>query len=149
MTKKKDRQRAPRRGGLLPRLEGIDLHGHRVSSRDYYMRRNLAVVFTGHDDVSTQWIDAAAEIADAAAEEAGQVLLVVPRGVDPQGLPVIVDADGRCRELFGLGTDDLPALFVADRYGTVFAASHGEEAIPELTPRDIPRWLEFVACRCS
>ena len=44
---------------------------------------------------------------------------------------------------------NVPALFVIDRYDMVFAGNRGTHALPDLTPGDIPGWLEFVACRCS
>jgi hypothetical protein len=120
-----------------------------MSTRDFYMRRNLAIVFAGRDSLSNDWIRDAAGVADAAAAEAGQVLLVLPAGMASHGLPVIVDDDGRMRSRFGLEQSNLPALFITDRYGALFAASHGDDAIHDLGPRDIPRWLEFIACRCS
>ncbi|HUG15559.1 MAG TPA: hypothetical protein VMM78_11160 [Thermomicrobiales bacterium] len=139
----------PRRGSIVPRLDGRNGAGDRVCTRDFYMRRNLAIVFAGDDDVSRDWVAEASSVSELATAEAGQVLLVVHRDVSPGGLPSIIDHDGMNQSRFGLGAADLPALFITDRYGTLFATSHGHDGIADLRPRDIPRWLEFVACRCS
>jgi hypothetical protein len=60
-----------------------------------------------------------------------------------------VDADGHLALRLGLESGELPALFIADRYRTVFAGNRGASGLAELAPADIPGWLEFVACRCT
>jgi hypothetical protein len=143
------RRSVPRRGAILPRLDGVDRHGHGISTRDCYMRRNLAVIVAGRNNESSDWIESAAEVAEEAASEVGQVVLIVPPEVDSHGLPAILDTDGTCRDRLGLSPEDLPALFITDRFGVLFVASRGEDADADLSPRDIPRWLEFIACRCT
>jgi len=140
---------SPRRGTIVPSLDGHDETGARVRTRDFYMRRNLALVFVGDDDESQRWIVEAASIVEAAMAEVGHVLLVAPAGVDTRGLEVMLDSEGAHRRRYGIGCSHVPALFIVDRYGTLFAASHGLDGIADLRPTDIPRWLEFIACRCS
>lgn len=138
----------PKRGELLPWLSGTDNEGAPRSTRDWYMRRNLAVVFVDADD-RHGWVSATADVLPAAREEASDVVIVAPPGVDTGDLlPVIRDGDGSLAAKCGLRAADLPAIFIIDRWGTVFAASRGETAVA-LEPEDIPGWLEFVACRCT
>lgn len=142
-------QAIPGRGDRLPELAGITPDGGHISTRDYYMRRNLAVIFICAQTECADWIAAAAAVRKAAQAEDGEILLVIDGTTDTEGLPAIIDADGSLFARCGLTEFDRPALFVLDRYGTIFAANRGREAEPDMRPRDIPRWLEFIACRCS
>jgi hypothetical protein len=113
------------------------------------MRRNLALVFVADDPVGRDWIDEAAAVRERVLHEMGEVVAILPPGAESRGLPAIVDADGSVSAKLGLTADGLPALFVLDRYGTLFASNGGPTAEPELRPADIPRWHGFIACRCS
>ncbi|MEX1157432.1 MAG: hypothetical protein WEC79_00700 [Thermomicrobiales bacterium] len=137
------------RGDRLPDLSGSAPDGGHISTRDFYMRRNLAVIFICAQTECADWIAAAAAVRTAAQAENGEILLVLDGTTDTAGLPAIVDDDGSLAGRCGLAEHDRPALFVLDRYGTIFAANRGPDAEPGLRPRDIPRWLEFIACRCS
>jgi hypothetical protein len=144
-----DRCEKPERGDVVPQLTGRDLSGETISTRDFYMRRNLAIMFVDVDDVGHAWIAEAAERRPEAHAEAGEIIVVGPAGMDIRGLPTIVDSDGALGSRFGLSRRELPALFIVDRFGTLFASNRGDHAIEDLQPRDIPGWLEFIACRCS
>lgn len=139
----------PGRGDRLPDLSGPTPDGGQLSTRDFYMRRNLAVIFICAQTECADWIAAAAAVRQAARAENGEILLVLDGTTDTDGLPAIVDADGSLAARCGLSEFDRPALFVIDRYGTIFAANRGPNAETGLRPRDIPHWLEFIACRCS
>ncbi|HYI14863.1 MAG TPA: hypothetical protein VEX37_05710 [Thermomicrobiales bacterium] len=142
-------QATPGRGDRLPDLSGLSPDGGQISTRDYYMRRNLAIIFICAQTECADWIAAAAAVRKAAHAENGEILLVLDGTTDTEGLPAIVDDDGMLAARCGLGEFDRPALFIVDRYGTIFAANRGPDAEAGLRPRDIPRWLEFIACRCS
>ena len=142
-------QAVPGRGDRLPDLRGLTPDGGQISTRDFYMRRNLAVIFICAQTECADWIAAAAAVRKAAQSENGEILLVLDGTTDTGGLPAIVDDDGMLAGRCGLGEFDRPALFIVDRYGTIFAANRGRDAETGLRPRDIPRWLEFIACRCS
>lgn len=142
-------QAIPGRGDRLPDLSGVTPDGGQLSTRDYYMRRNLAVIFICAQTECADWIAAAAAVRNAAQAENGEILLVLDGTTDTEGLPAIVDDDGMLAARCGLREFDRPALFIIDRYGTIFAANRGPGAESGLRPRDIPRWLEFIACRCS
>lgn len=139
----------PGRGVRLPDLSGLTPDGGQISTRDFYMRRNLAVIFVCAQTECADWIAAAAAVRKAAQAENGEILLVLDGTTDTGGLPAIVDSDGSLTARCGLSEFDRPALFVIDRYGTIFVANRGPNAESDLRPRDIPRWLEFIACRCS
>ncbi len=139
----------PGRGDRLPDLGGVSPDGGAIATRDYYMRRNLAVIFICAQTECADWIAAAAAVRKAAQAENGEILLILDGTTDTDGLPAIVDDDGTLAARCGLGAFDRPALFIVDRYGTIFASNRGRDAESGLRPRDIPRWLEFIACRCS
>lgn len=139
----------PKRGDIVPWISGRSADSHDVSTRDFYMRRNLAIIFVDASDVGRQWVADAANVRDAATAEAGEILVVGPISLARFGLPTIDDSDGSLALRFGLDASDLPAVFVIDRYGRLFATNRGESAEAELGPSAIPGWLEFIACRCS
>jgi hypothetical protein len=139
----------PSRGAQLPELRGPTPSGAQLSTRDYYMRRNLAVLVVANDATGAEWLRAAQAVRAAAHAEAGEIIVIAPPGIESGDLPTIMDADGQLAQRLGLGDKDLPALFIADRYRTIFATNRGANGLAELTPADIPRWLEFVACRCT
>ena len=139
----------PRRGDQLPDLTGETPAGVPLSTRDYYMRRNLAVVFVADDATGAEWLRMAAALREEAHAEAGEILVVAPPGMATGELPTILDVAHQLARRVGLDAADLPALFITDRYRTVFASNRGEGGQPGLAPADISSWLEFVACRCS
>jgi hypothetical protein len=139
----------PRRGEQFPDLTGRTPAGDRLSTRDFYMRRNLAVLVLADDERGAAWLGAALDIRAAAHVEAGEIVIVAPPGMATGAAPTIVDAHGQLARGLGLSASDLPAVFIIDRYRTIFASNRGELSLPELTPDDVPSWLEFVACRCS
>jgi hypothetical protein len=140
--------RIPGRGDQMPWLTGPTPEGTILATRSFYMRRNLALVFTGDGHDAQDWAAEAASMRPAAREEAGEIVVISPPGVDTGITPDIIDHDGAVAARVGLAASDLPALFITDRYGKVFVSNRG--ATPEdVRPSDIPGWLEFVACRCS
>jgi hypothetical protein len=138
----------PGRGDIVPSLTGLNADGHAVSLRDFYLRRNLAIVFVNDDPTGAEWLSEAANVREAAAAEIGEIFAIVPTEMDTHGLPTIIDAGGTQRARFGLGEEELPALFITDRYLTLFAANRGV-ATDDLDPTKIPEWLEFVSAQCS
>ena len=137
----------PGRGDLLPTLAGRSPDGLRRSTRDYYLRRNLAVV-VGTGPCADDWFRRSANVRERARAEDGEIILIATSSPPTDVLPTIAD-DGTLAARIGVADRDTPAIFVIDRYGTVFATNAGDTATPDLEPEDIPRWLEFIACRCS
>jgi len=132
----------------MPWLSGPTVDGTVLRTRSFYMRRNLALVFTGDGDEAQDWAAEAASMRPAARAEDGEIVVIAPPGIDVGITPDIVDEDHLIAASVGLTSSDLPALFITDRYGKIFATSRGTDAV-DIRPSDIPGWLEFVACRCS
>jgi hypothetical protein len=139
----------PGRGDLFPTLRGASPAGQPASTRDYYMRRNLAVILLANDVTGMDWLRRAGDQRVAAHTEDGEIVAILPPGMPSWGVPAIVDPHGALAARLGLTASDLPALFIMDRYGRVFAGNRGAHAIPDLAPAGIPKWLEFIACRCT
>lgn len=154
----------PRRGDELIDFTTVTPDGASIRSRDFHMRRNLALVFT-HGVGCPNCRDLLAELIEqrgSAQAEAGEILAVVPGSQeeiaqlrDELGIPfpIAVDLNGSIHQRYGLASDNklLAGIFVADRYGTIFKESiaGGTSSHPELAAGDIPGWLEFIACRCT
>jgi len=139
----------PQRGHLFPTLSGRSADGIRRATRDFYMRRNLAVVVLSDDMVLNEAaVCRMVDLRERVHAEAVECFVVAPPNTDVKGLPAIVD-DGAIRTSLGVDTAGTIAIFILDRYGTIFATNDLAGPTPELSISDIPRWLEFVACRCS
>ncbi|MCO5178254.1 MAG: peroxiredoxin family protein [Thermomicrobiales bacterium] len=140
----------PTRGQQAPDLVGETPQGERMSlRRSFYMRRNLGILFVADDDTGRRWLREAAEQRNAAHAEVGEIVAIVPPGMETHGLPALVDTDSSLSARYGLSSPDLPAVFVTDRYFVIFSTNTGDSATPGLLPEDIPGWLEFIAARCS
>jgi peroxiredoxin len=152
----------PARGDKLPGFTGETPTGGKIRLRDFYMRRNLAVVFTdGPDyDATRDLLRGLAERRAEVQAEAGEALAVISGEPDvvhelvaTLGLPfpVVVDADGAIHRRYGLvdaAGKPKAAVFLADRFGTVYEVSLASEDHPIMSAADVPGWLEFIACRC-
>lgn len=137
------------RGDQMPDVRGVGSNGETTRLRDlHYMRHNVALLVVVDDEQGREWLATAETLVDAAAAEHGRMVVLSPDAINTS-LALIHDASRGSLARLGLSTADLPALYVADRYGQVFAASHGSHGVADLTPTDIPHWLQFVDCRCS
>jgi hypothetical protein len=143
---------AIKRGDVIPDFTLDSVTGEPVSSRTYYMRRNLALVFVGGGNAGEWrgWLDRLAVQRERIDAENGQALIIAadPHDLESRDFPLLVDRDGAARERFGLNASD-GAVFVTDRYGVVFHISLGTPETGLIDAEEIPGWLEFIACRCS
>ena len=151
----------PKRGEQIPAFSGTTADGRALGTRYYYMRRNLALVFTHGPECPhcRALLRELGELEEAVQAEAGETLAVVPAaGEELRGLaaelpfPVVGDPDLAIHRRYGLvDAQGAPraAIFVADRYGVVFEASIADEAHRMLEAAEVPGWLEFIACRCT
>ncbi|HEX3723317.1 MAG TPA: redoxin domain-containing protein [Nitrolancea sp.] len=153
----------PTRGDLLPGFSGETPTGDKIRLRDFYMRRNLALVFTdGPDYAATRdLLRGLVERRAAVHAEAGETLAVISG--DPStvrdlaatleiSFPVVVDGDNAIHQRYGLvdaSGEPCAAIFLADRFGTVFEASLATDEQPIMGADEVPGWLEFIACRCT
>ena len=153
----------PTRGDQLPQFTGETPTGETIRLRDFYMRRNLALVFSDEPDygATRDLLRGLAERRAAVQAEAGEALAVIFG--DPAVVrelvatlalpfPVVIDDDGAIHRRYGLINDTgepRAAIFLADRFGTVFEASLASEDHPIMSAAYVPGWLEFIVCRCT
>ena len=146
----------PARGGRLPSFTSVTPSGDPIRLRDFYLRRNLALVFTHGADCPKcrAYLTALNERRAVVQAEAAEILAVVSNdtNVADYSFPIALDPDGEIHRRYGLvDADGRPgaAIFLVDRYGVVFEASTANDAHDMLAAEDVPGWLEFIACRCS
>ena len=152
----------PGRGDQLPGFSGETPAGDKIRLRDFYMRRNLALVFSDRPEypATRDLLQGLAERRAVVQAEAGEALAVISG--DPAAVrelvatlalsfPVVVDPDGAIHQRYGLidaAGEPLAAIFLADRFGTVFETSLASAEHPIMRADEVPGWLEFIACRC-
>lgn len=147
----------PRRGDRLPDFSTKTPSGEDIRLRDFYMRRNLAVVFTHDPECAAcrEYLSGLAERRAAVQAEAADVLAVIPgepTSIPELPFPIALDPDDEIHRRYGLlNADGGPraAIFLVDRYGIVFEVSVAGENHAMLSVDEVPGWLEFIACRCS
>jgi len=149
------------RGDRIPDFTAPRIGDGTVSTRSYYLRRNLALIFTHRWPCAAcqDYLWAIAGRIEAIRAEAAEVVAVIPLGPevgvgDLAGLPfpVALADEAEIHERYGLVTDDgrpLAGVVIADRTGTVYEVDLADEAhrLPE--PEEIRSWLEFVSYECS
>lgn len=154
-------QAIPRRGDQIVDFTAPTADGGVLRTRDYYLRWNLALVFTHGPDCAAcrDLLRGLARQHGATQAAAGQVIAVVAaapaaaealcRELDLP-FPVVADGDLAVHARYGLVAGGAPraALFVTDRYGTIYDASVADAAHRMMAPDEVPGWLEFVACEC-
>jgi len=157
------RSQVPARGDRLPQFTGETPGGERIRLRDFYMRRNLALVFSDAPDflATRDLLRGLAERRAAVQAEAGEALAVISGDAAvvrelvtslELPFPIVIDHDNAIHQRYGLiDTTGAPraAIFLADRFGTVFEASLASEEQPLMRADEVPGWLEFIACRCT
>jgi peroxiredoxin len=153
----------PTRGDRLPLFSGQAPDGTPVRLRDFYMRRNLALVFSDRPDypIIRDLLHGLAERRAAVQAEAGEALAVISGDQEQVRqlvadlalpFPIVVDSDNAIHARYGLlAADDTPraAIFLADRFGTIFEASVATDDGQIMHADEVPGWLEFIACRCT
>lgn len=149
------------RGDRIPDFTAPAAGDGTVSTRRYYLRRNLALVFTHRWPCAAcqDYLWAIGEQIEPVRAEAAEVVAVVPLG--PQvalgeltalPFPVALADDAEIHERYGLVTDDdrpLAGVVIVDRVGTVYEVGVAGEAHRLLEPEEIRSWLEFVSYECS
>ena len=156
------RRRPPiERGDRIPDFTAPAADGETVSTRRYYLRRILALVFTHRWPCAAcqDYLRAIAEQIEAIRAEAGEVVAVLPLGPEVAlgnlatlPFPVALADDVEIHERYGLAASDgrpLAGVVIADRTGTVYEVDLADEAHRLLDPEEIRGWLEFVSYECS
>jgi peroxiredoxin len=148
------------RGEVISDFTLNDATGNPVSSRAFYMRRNLVIAYlpAAHDERWRDWLIKFIGSTSQIAESDAQIFLITPVGehlpkiqtriAERSHITALLDPDRRAANRFGHDPDD-GLLLITDRFGTVFHTAAGQPEIEELDPARIPEWIEFIACRCS
>ncbi len=155
--------RTPGRGEQIIDFSAPTPEGTILRSRDvYYLRRNLALIFT-HGPECKGCRDLLRELAAERAsvrKEDGEILAVIPgsraavgqlRGELGLSYPVVADEECTIFQRYRLVTPDgiaRAAIFATDRYGTVFEPSIANDSHEMMPAEEVPGWLEFISCEC-
>ncbi|NPV07936.1 MAG: redoxin domain-containing protein [Anaerolineae bacterium] len=152
----------PAVGERMPGFRLPSSDARRVDRDDYRGRHNLVVVFSGgHEEgAASALLRKLASREEDLELERALVLLVIPRSeagalafARRARLPfsVLADESGEAHLAVGAAGPEgelRPAVFVLDRWGTVYARflPEGEEGWPEAG--DILGWLEYIQIQC-
>jgi peroxiredoxin len=148
-----------RREDVIPDFTLRDAAGTPVSSRSFYMRRNIVVVFVPEGGIESwhDWAERLAEAMMTVPVSDAQAFVITPNEgtlsriheitKSAENITALVDPDGRISERFGYGGEQ-GLLLVTDRFGTVFHAASGDPEAADLDPARVPEWIEFIACQC-
>ena len=116
-------------GSMIPAFQLMSAEGRSVNTWDYKGRMNMVLAFLpGEGDAgSTGFIRSVAEMYHQYEEEDAVFIGIVDGGVERANslrdelhppFPILYDEAG---EVTGSYTDALPAVFVADRFGELYA----------------------------
>ena len=144
----------PRKGELLPDFELLTPEGAPTRISELRGRKTMVLLMTG--DSSSELLPycrrLATQLADVRAEDAN-VIAVLPANAAAVGQfardsglvnGVLADCDGRAHARIG----GVPAIFVTDRHGEIFAAFHAEAAkLPSAD--ELLKWVQFVNMQCE
>lgn len=148
------------RGDRIPDFAAPTADGGTADTRRYYLRRNLALVFTHRHPCAAcrEYLHALAEAIGTLRAEAAEVVAVVPLGTgiavgDLARLPfpVALAEGAEIHGRYGLVAADgapLAAVVIADQTGTVYEVAVSEGTHGLLAPEEIGSWLEFVSYQC-
>lgn len=153
----------PTRGEQLPLFSGQTPERAPLRLCDFYMRRNLALVFSDAPDyaITRDLLRGLAERRADVQAEAGEALAVISGDADgvrqlvaslALPFPVVVDPDNAIHARYGLldaTGEPRAAIFLVDRFGTIFEASVATDEGQIMAADEVPGWLEFIACRCT
>ncbi|MEJ2008097.1 MAG: redoxin domain-containing protein [Acidobacteriota bacterium] len=149
-------------GELLPDVGLVSAEGRQVRLSDYRGRLNLVVILAGGmDDENLLRLlgEAAGKHADITGEEA-EVILILTKdrsGRTPLGVRVdwpfvvLMDSNGHAHRLFDTLDADgtaIPAVFIADRFGEIYAeySSKERQQLPQIN--EVLQWLFFINSQC-
>jgi peroxiredoxin len=144
-------------GQVFPDFTLPDAQGTPVSSRAYYMRRNMIIVALP-DHLDDKWKSWLSELSDAVATipESDVACLVLIDSTDSNRpsvqspVQLLLDDKGSARSRLGsdpAGTDG--QIIITNRHGVIYHSATGHPGDPAIDPAGLPGWIEFIACRCS
>lgn len=145
----------------IPPFALPDATGSVIRSWQFRGRRNLVLVFSGlpTDRSIDLLLNDVADERQTLADEETAVIVVVAGGPGDAGavqarlgtpFPVLADADGSVHRRYGATADHrpLPAVFVADRYGHLYARTLITRPAQVPAAREILDWVRFINLQC-
>ncbi len=148
---------------IIPALTAHTPAGQTVRAWDYKQKKNLVVAFVHVGCAGcTRFIASLARHAAELAECEAVALVVFPepppaslRENLPAQIVVAADVSGRSQraylgdDAFGPAGQELVGVFVADRYGELYAqwVSRGEEGLPGVA--EVSDWLRQIQVACE
>lgn len=145
----------PRNGYRLRDFALKSREGAETRLSDYRGHYNLILVFNEQpEDVHCLLRECACRY-QSIREQGAELLLIVPEIALRQNeslqlpFPVLEDPDQQTASAYGLqkNTRPISGIFVADRFGELFASYLGSE-IANATYSSILKWLEFINSQC-
>ncbi len=148
-------------GNQLPEIRGETLDGEPFSTRQWYLRSSLVIVFmhTWPCEPCAAYLRALGDVAPDLEAERTIAVAVVPleRTLVLSGLPVerlvqIVLVDGKSVHtrvgLIGTGGEPVAAVLVVDETGTIWQAWSAEPDHRFPSPAEVVAWASHLAHQC-
>lgn len=136
---------------LIPNYTGTNGRGEKVQLHDYRHNKNLVAVLTtakGYGNATSLLAELAARYDEFRTEEA-EIVLMLRNG---SGEPVPAALTWPFPALVMKDRTDLqppaPTIYVADRFGEIFATYPLTAAASLPTADDLLEWLHFIELQC-
>lgn len=150
----------PRKGDVIRDFQLMSTEGQPVLLSENRGRLNMVLVFAGESDSANSLLcELALHQPELAANEARALAIVSgsqERASDLRrslhlGLEVLADENERVHH--SMGTEDetghiLPAVFITDRFGEIFAAFRAAESKSLPGIAEILSWIDFINRQC-
>lgn len=148
------------KGDVIRDFQLFSSEGRSVLLSEYRGLSSMVLVFAGESDSANHLLsELGTRQPELAGNEARALAIVVGpreraselRHVLHLGFEVLADGNGRVHR--SLGTEDpaghlLPAVFITDRFGEVFAAYKAGQGNSLPAVNEIMSWIDFINCQC-
>lgn len=155
-------QSVPSEGSQLPSFQLPTVDGRLFGTASHKERWNLVLYFVDEPACPhcAEALRGLGEAYDKLSAQEAEVLVIVPASSDQGGgsikglglpFPVLLDQNLSVHARYGALDDNLkplPAIFVADRFGEIFAVSVGDAGHRLLTVDEILSWLRLIEIQC-
>lgn len=156
----KTAETCPVKGQLIRNFERTSTEGRKVSVSDYRGRLGLVLVVADGRPRSLEFLTGVTKAYSEIRDEQEEVLAVLQGTAGKAArikdevratFPVLVDKHGRIHRLMGAqdrrGQPEM-AVYIADRFGEVFATFRESEKQAMPSVQEILGWLDFVNSQC-
>jgi peroxiredoxin len=150
----------PAQGHIIRDFSLCSSEGHPVLLSGYREHSNMVIVFTGESDSAAELLSELRRYERDLAENETRVLAIVAGAQQRASelkhalhldFAVLVDVDGSVHRSMGAKDQlehPLPALFVTDRFGEVFAAYKVDQGKSLPGVEEILGWIDFINSQC-